>query len=166
MADEDEKKPDFAVHSGRDATSPYPLSRLAPAFALVDVAREIAVADERIASLAGTQLELIAEQIRALQKKAQEVLAAARRDAELHRVESRFAKKPGGVYHLYRRADGRSYFSMLSPADWGGAPPHAYEGSYRLEADLSFSPGGAAPRERTEIARRLLGHLLEPEEES
>lgn len=157
MSDDGEKKPGFEVHAGPAATSPYPLSRLAPAFALVDVAREIERADAMVAAVAGTQLELIAEQIRALQDKAHRVLAAARRDAELHRIESRFKKQPGAVYHLYRRADGRPYFSMLSPSDWGGSPPHAYEGSYRLEADLSWSDADAAPPERAELAKKLRG---------
>lgn len=157
MSDEGEKKAGAGVHVGSDATSPYPLSRLAPAFSLVDVAREIAQADGMIAAVASTQLELIAEQIRALQDKARDVLESARRDAELHRVACRFKKQPGGVYHLYRRADGTQYFSMLSPNDWGGAPPHSYEGSYRLEADLSWIDAEAAPRDRAEIARRLLG---------
>jgi hypothetical protein len=157
MSDEGETKAAAGLHIGSDATSPYPLSRLAPAFSLVDVAHEIAKADGMIAAVAGTQLELIAEQIRMLQDKAREVLEGARRDAELHRVACRFKKQAGGVYHLYRKPDGVPYFSMLSPSDWGGTPPHPYEGTYRLEADLSWVEGDAAPRDRAEIARRLLG---------
>ena len=55
-------------------------------------------------------------------------------------------KRPGAVYHLYRRPTGEPYFSLLSPADWNDAPPHTFEGSYRLENDLSFSKLEADPR--------------------
>lgn len=152
-----EKKHDGALHEGADHASPYPLSRLAPAYGLVDMARVVEEADRVLGSVAGRELELIAEQIRALQEKAREVLERAQRDALLHRAECRFKKQPGGVYHLYRRDEGHVYFSMLSPTDWGGSPPHAYEGSYRLEADQSFSPQDARPRtDGAEMVRALL----------
>ena len=44
------------------ALSPYPTSRLAPAFSLVDVASEIARADETIARVTEARLEVIARQ--------------------------------------------------------------------------------------------------------
>jgi hypothetical protein len=33
---------------------------------------------------------------------------------------------------------------MLAPEDWAGAPPHAFEGSYRLEADQTYTRVGDA----------------------
>ena len=36
--------------------------------------------------------------------------------------------------------NGERYFSMLSPEDWRGAPPHRFEGSYALEADMRWTP--------------------------
>jgi hypothetical protein len=148
-----------ANHAGPARSSPYPMSRLAPVHALVDVAQEIAAADRAIGSVVGGKLELIARQIRALQEEARVVLEEARRDLDLHRAEHSFVKRPGSTYHLYRRADGRLYLSMLSPEDWRGAPPHAFEGSYRLEADQSWTPveeidGDAEKPE--ELVRRLL----------
>jgi hypothetical protein len=50
------------------------------------------------------------------------------------------------VYHLYRDGNGSLYFSMLSPEEWGGNPPHGFEGSYRVEVDMSFTPVRAAGR--------------------
>jgi hypothetical protein len=44
------------------------------------------------------------------------------------------------LYHLYKRPNGERYFSLLSPEDWGGQPPHAFEGTFRLEADMRFTP--------------------------
>lgn len=143
---------------GPQAASPYPLSRLSAKHDLIDVAREIQRADAALAAVAGAQLETIAHQIRELQREAARVLEAARRDAELHRTTCRFKKIPGRVYHLYRKPDDERYFSMLSPQDWAGSPPHPYEGSYRLEADMRWSAQDElASRDRT---RRELAPLL------
>jgi len=141
-----------------DHASPYPVSRLAPAFDLVDAAKEIQRADDMLGVAVGHELMLIAEQMRALRAKAQEVLERARRDAELHRARCEFQRRPGHIYHLYRRANDELYFSMLSPADWGDKPPHEHRGSFRLEADMSWTPVEDAAdrdRERAEL-RRLL----------
>jgi hypothetical protein len=125
----------FARHDGPARTSPYPTSRLAAPIDLVDTAREIQRADALIGAVAGDKLRLIADQIRALQAEARAILAAAQRDADLHRAACNFQKRAGRTYHLYRRADGALYFSMLSPQDWRGAPPDPFEGSFRLELD-------------------------------
>lgn len=150
--------PKVHFHDGPARTSPYPLSRLAPPHDLVDVAKEIQRADALAAAVVGSKLGLIAEQIRALQEQAQKVLADAKRDVDLHRAECNFKKRPGAVYHLYRRPDDRLYFSMLSPDDWRGSPPDAFEGSYVLGVDLAFTPKDEAEATviRTADARRLL----------
>ena len=121
------------------AASPYPMSRLAPPFDLVDAAMEIARADAQLGTVVNARLQVIREQMRSLQDQARAILDDARRAAELHRARCAFKKVPGHAYHLYRHTDGELYFSMLSPADWGGAPPHAYEGSFRLGADMSWT---------------------------
>jgi hypothetical protein len=121
------------------AASEFPLSRLSARHDLIDVAREIQRADATLTAVVGAQLETIARQIRSLQAEAARVLESARNDAELHRATCRFKKTPGRIYHLYRRPDGERYFSMLSCADWNDAPPHEYEGSYRLEADMRWT---------------------------
>jgi hypothetical protein len=120
-------------------SAPYPMSRLAPRFDLVDIAAEIQRADETISVVTSSKLELIRKQILALQEEARAVLDEAARAARLHRARCNFRKQPGHVYHLYRRGEDDLYFSMLSPEEWGQKPPHAYEGSYRLESDQSFT---------------------------
>ncbi len=152
---------DGPKHEGPASTSPYPLSRMSAPHDLVDSARAIQEADAVIATVATDKLAQIAEQIRALQDQAREVLERARRDADLHRAECRFEKVAGQTYHLYRRTrDGSDapYFSMLSPADWRGAPPDAFVGSFRLEADRSFTPAeeAAARDARFTSAKSLL----------
>jgi hypothetical protein len=148
-------------YQGPAHASPYPLSRLAPAYDLVDVAKEIQRADELVSAVVGDKLSLIAEQIRLLQDQARQVLDEAQRDVELHRAECSFQKRPGTTYHLYRRRDGskRLYFSMLSPADWNGSPPDDFEGSYVLGVDSSFTRAeeAEAARARSQHARALLG---------
>ncbi len=159
MSDDSAKRHDGEKHAGPASTSPYPMSRLAPAHDLVDVAREIQRADAVLASVATGKLAQIAEQIRALQEQAREVLTAAQRDAELHRAKCQFRKRIGQVYHLYREASGAHYFSMLSPEEWGGEPPDPYDGSYRLEADSSWTPAAEAEARdgRAQSVRLLLG---------
>jgi hypothetical protein len=39
---------------------------------------------------------------------------------------------------MYRDRD-VTFFSMLCPGDYGGAPPHDFVGSYRLEPDDTWT---------------------------
>ncbi len=128
------------IHRGEARTSPYPVSRLAPAFGLVDLAAEVERAHLAVSGQANAQLELIAKQIRQLQAEARAVLEKAQQDVALHQARCSFRKIPGQVYHLYRLADGTLQFSRLSPADWNGRPPHEHVGSWRLEADQRWTP--------------------------
>jgi hypothetical protein len=88
----------------------------------VDTAREIERADATLGVRLGGQLEVIADEIRAL-----------------HRARCSFQRRPGATYHLYRDRAGALAWSMLSPAEWGSAAPHDFEGSYRLELDMSWT---------------------------
>lgn len=151
------------THEGPPRASPYPLSRLAPPHDLVDVAREIQQADAMLGAVAAGKLRVIADQIRALQAEARAVLERAREHHDLHRAECAFAKRPGAVYHLYRRDAGALYFSMLSPDDWAGRPPHAFAGSFRLELDMSWtkvSPSDGDAAAAPDDAERAVHALL------
>jgi hypothetical protein len=146
-------------HRGPGRSSPYPVSRLAPAIELVDLAREIGEADRMLNLRVSSKLKVIADQIRSLQEEARTVLAEARQDQELNHARCSFHRKPGNTYHLYRKEDGTAYFSMLSPADWRGQPPHDFAGSYRLENDMSWTPLAKGEREDDDT-RSLIEHLL------
>jgi hypothetical protein len=155
--------PDKGRYDGPAHAAPYALSRMAPSFSLVDVASEIEKADAMLATVTGGKLSLIAGQIRHLQEQARTMLDRARRDAELHRAVCRFEKKAGGVYHLYLKDDGERWFSLMAPHEWIRPQPQTFEGSYRLEADMSFTrvdlrADGAeeGPRADLEIALSLL----------
>jgi hypothetical protein len=127
-------------HHGSARTSPYPTSRLAPGFDLVDLAKSIAAADDTIQSHTSNKLKMIAKQIKSLQEEARGVLQQAHEDQQLHRAKCNFQRLAGHIYHLYCKADGQLYFSMLSADDWGGSPPDEYRGAYRLENDMSWTP--------------------------
>jgi len=86
------------------------------------------------------------------------VLESAQKDQELHRAECNFKRIPGRIYHLYRKTSSRSYFSMLSPDDWGAAPPHEYVDSYKLENDLSWTPVDQLAEQ--DDSRELIDRLL------
>ncbi|MDZ7641863.1 MAG: DUF2452 domain-containing protein [Desulfurivibrio sp.] len=146
------------LHRGAEHAAPYPVSRLGAPIDLVDTAREIQEADQAIGNRTNAKLTVIARQIRALQEEAQGVLEADRRDMDLHRARCDFRRRPGQIYHLYRRDNGELYFSMLAPEDWRQGPPHEFQGSYRLEADMSWTPAEDLdqPDEVKEAVRRLI----------
>lgn len=145
-------------HEGPDRTSPYPVSRLAGPIDLVDTARQIQEADQAIGNRTNAKLTVIARQIRALQEEARQVLEDNQRDTRLHHARCNFQRRPGQIYHLYERDDGEAYFSMLAPEDWREGAPHTYVGSYRLEADLSWTPVEELdqPNETGEMVQRLI----------
>ncbi len=151
------------LHTSADHSAPYPVSRLAPPVELVDLAREIAQADRMLSIRTNAKLRIIADQVKALQNEARKILKEAQKDADLNHARCSFKKVPGLVYHLYREAAGEMGFSMLSPEDWGGHPPHPYLGAYRLEADLSWSPADTAAQ--GDAYRELVQRLLLDERE-
>lgn len=134
----DDSKP--ILHHGEDHSSPYPTSRLAPAFQAPELAAEVARAEAMLGARTSAKLRVITDQIKALQAEARKVLDEARDEQALTHAECSFKRIPGRTYHLYRRAEGGTFFSMLSPGDWGGDTPHAFLGSYRLEVDYSWTP--------------------------
>ena len=152
----DREKP--ILHKGPDHTSPYPVSRLAPSFGLVDLAQEIEQANAQVATRVSGQLHVIAEQVKALQAQARQILEQAHSDRRLHEARCGFRRKPGHVYHVYEEQDGSWSFSMLSPQDWKGRPPKPFVGSFRLEADMSWTP--AEKLEQPDDSRRLVAQLL------
>lgn len=126
-------------HDGEDRSSPYPVSRLAPATELIDLAHTIAHADKTIASHVSSKLKLIAKQIQSLQAEAEYILKQAQRDQTLHRATCQSQRIVGKTYYLYCKESSERYFSLLSPTDWHGQPPHPFLGAFRLEADMSWT---------------------------
>jgi hypothetical protein len=158
MTDKGLKQYSGENYAGADNAAPYPVSRMAPATELVDLAKEIAEADQMLGNVVHGKLKVIAEQMKVLQQEAKSLLEATARDQQLHRACCNFKRQPGKIYHLYRKNDSTRYFSMLSPQEWGGEPPHAFLGSYRLESDMSWTP--AEEIGKGEPSVQLLNALL------
>ncbi|EFN76746.1 uncharacterized protein C1orf50 homolog [Harpegnathos saltator] len=119
---------------------------------LMALVAEIQKADSCIKANACNKLQVIAEQIKFLQKQAEGILLEAERNAKLHHVACNFIKQPGHVYHLYQRESGQLYFSMISPEEWGNsAPSQSYKGSFRLEHDHSWTPLSQLQRKDDEL---------------
>jgi hypothetical protein len=149
---------------GADHASPYPVSRLGAPVSLVDMARVIESASAKIALRTNAQLEVIVEQMKALQARAREIVEQASRDVDLIHAGCRFHRVAGRVYHLYERPDGHRFFSMLGPEGYGGAGPAGFVASYRNEHDESWTrldEIDGRDRRRAEIqgfvSNRLLG---------
>lgn len=120
-------------------SSSYPTSRLSAKVDPVDQTEMIRDSDRMLGSVAGGKLKLIYEQIEFLKDQARDIILEAERDMTLHRATCSFEKRTGHTYHLYERQEGNLYFSLLSPEEWGGNPPHRFVGSFRLESDMSWT---------------------------
>ena len=121
---------------------------------LVELAREIQLADNTVRSTACGKLQVIAEQVRFLQEQAKRVLEEARDDQARHHAHCNFKRVPGKVYHLYRRPTGEEYWSMLSPQEWGcSAPLQEHLGAFRLEHDMTWTPEAQLERRSAELAQ-------------
>ena len=163
MSDSEEKYSGDNVR-GADHASPYPVSRLGAPVSLVDMAKAIESASAKVTLRTNAQLEVIVEQMKALQERAREIIEKASRDVDLIHAECRFHRVPGRLYHLYERADGHRFFSMLGPDEYGGAGPSGFVASYRYEHDESWTrldEVEGRDRRRAEIqgfvSNRLLG---------
>lgn len=110
---------------------------------LIELARHVEQADSHTKAVVGGKLELISDQIKALQAQAVSILEDAKVDMHLSHAKCNFIRKPGTIYHLYKRKDldgfDETFFSMLSPLEWGNNPPDEYLNSYRLEHDMSWT---------------------------
>jgi hypothetical protein len=158
MREQRDDPPQDLIHRGPDHSSPYPVSRLAPAFHGGELAEEVARAEAMLSARTGAKLRVIADQIKALQREARKVLDEAREEQALNQAQCAFKRIPGKTYHLYRKAAGQTFFSMLSPADWGGRAPHEHLGSYRLEVDYSWTAEERLAE--TDDTGELVGQLL------
>jgi hypothetical protein len=148
---------------GPDHASPYPVSRLGAPISLVDSAKFIESASSKVALRTNAQLEVIVEEMRALQERARAIVEQASRDVDLIHAECRFTRVAGRIYHLYERPSGQRYFSMLGPDEFGAQAPSGYLASYRYEHDESWTHVDeidAREKKRAETQRFVSARLL------
>ena len=127
---------------------------------LVELASQIATADQFTRSTAGAKLSVIAEQVRFLQEQARQVLEEARLSALINHTACNFKKIPGKIYYIYKqRTDkDKEFLSMISPQEWGAAAPEFVAG-YRLEFDMSWTRLSDIEKKNTENA--LINKILD-----
>lgn len=162
MSDSEQKYSGDNVR-GAGRASPYPVSRLGAPVSLVDMARAIESASAKVALRTNAQLEVIVEQMKALQERARAIIEQASRDVDLIHAECRFQRVPGRIYHLYERADGHRFFSMLGPDEYGSGGPSGFVASFRYEHDESWTRLDeieARDRRRAEIQGFASNRLL------
>ncbi len=160
--DSEDKKYSGENFRGPEHSSPYPVSRLGAPVSLVDMARVIESASATVALRTNAQLEVIVEQMKALQDRAREIIEQASRDVDLIHAECRFRRVPGRIYHLYERPDGQRFFSMLGPDENIGSSGR-FVASFRYEHDESWTrldEIDARDRRRAEIQGFVSNRLL------
>ena len=94
------------------------------------------------------------------------MLEDAKRDVDLSHAKCNFTRRPGSIYHLYKKKIAGSevmevFFSMLSPNEWsdmGMQAPDEYLDSYRLEWDMSWTP--IAKIEQRDTSRQFDASIL------
>ncbi len=159
----DEQKYSGENFRGPDHSSPYPVSRLGAPVSLVDSAKLIESASSKVALRTNAQLEVIVEQMKALQERAREIIEQASRDVDLIHCECRFHRVPGRIYHLFEKSNGHRYFSMVGPDEFGSSVPAGFVASYRYEHDESWTridEMEARDRRRAEIQGFVSNRLL------
>ena len=162
MSDSDRKYSGDNVR-GAGHASPYPVSRLGAPVSLVDMAQAIESASATVAMRTNAQLEVIVEHMKALQERAREIIEQASRDVDLIHAECRFHRVPGRVYHLYERAGGHRFFSMVGPDEYGRGGPSGFVASFRYEHDQSWTRLDEVElrdRRKAEIQRFASNRLL------
>lgn len=107
---------------------------------IIELAKTIALADDRVMNRVTNKLEVIAEQMNFLREQALRILKEGHTSMRLNHIPCNFLKVPGNTYYLYKRPSGQIYFSVLSPDDWRGKPPHTFCGSYIYGRDSSWIP--------------------------
>lgn len=85
-----------------------------------------------------SQLKLLAQQVKAIEQQAMDIINNAIENDSLYEIECKFKKKPGKSYYLYQNDD-KKYFSMLSPKDWNFNHKDTFLGEYYYDFDYTFN---------------------------
>lgn len=83
-------------------------------------------------------LDQIREQIELLARQAKDIQHRVQISEEIYEAEMNFEPIIAKIYYLYRRSNGRSVVSMVSPPEWGKNPPFAFMATVRLLSDHTW----------------------------
>lgn len=84
------------------------------------------------------QLEQIRRQVELLVQQARDIQTRVKVSEEIYLAEINFEPAIGKDYHLYRRAEGGSVLSLVSPEEWGKKAPYVFVASVRLLSDHTW----------------------------
>lgn len=126
-------------HTGPIQATPYPISRLSPNISIQESLDQLKIANNQIATITFSKLQVIQDQIEHLQKEAIKIIEIANQNVMLHNISCQFIKRPGNTYYLYEKNDEILFFSIISPEEWGNMIPGVFKSAYRLEADMSWT---------------------------
>jgi hypothetical protein len=84
------------------------------------------------------QLDQIRKQVELLAAQAQEIQRRVEISERIYQVGMNFKPLIGHVYHLYSRADGSEFLSMVAPAEWGRSAKIEFQASVKLLADHTW----------------------------
>ncbi|PHN06423.1 DUF2452 domain-containing protein [Flavilitoribacter nigricans] len=80
----------------------------------------------------------IREQIELLARQAKNIQHRVQISEEIYRAELNFEPIIAKVYYLYRRSNGKSVVSMVSPPEWGKNPPFQFIATVQLLSDHTW----------------------------
>ncbi len=85
-----------------------------------------------------SSLTQIKEQVETLIKQAQEIHDRIDLSEKIYESEVGFRPLIGQVYHLYKKKDGKSVISLISPVEWNEKCPYDFIASMRMLADHTW----------------------------
>lgn len=104
----------------------------------IDKGRIKGLAVQSMYEQSNMQLDQIRDQISLLATQAQAVYDRVRISEEIYEAEMNFEPLLGKKYHLYRRKNGKSLLSMVSPEEWGAHPPYEFVSTVKMLADHTW----------------------------
>ena len=126
-------------YNGPAQGTPYPLQIISPTISNIVIVEQQCSITQNLTTTLEVQLQLLAEQIQSLQSKAEQLIAEAKKNIDLHSIPCSVLKRAGIIYHLYERENGKLFMSIISPEEWGSLKNFKHCGSYELQHDMSWS---------------------------
>lgn len=84
------------------------------------------------------QLDQIRKQVELLAAQAQEIQRRVEISERIYKVGMNFKPLIGHIYHLYTRADGSEFLSMVAPQEWGRSAKSEFQATVKLLADHTW----------------------------
>ncbi|MCB9338854.1 MAG: DUF2452 domain-containing protein [Lewinellaceae bacterium] len=84
------------------------------------------------------QLDQIRQQVELLAEQARKIHQRVEISERIYLTEMNFKPLIGHIYHLYTRADGTEFLSMVGPEEWGRNKSISFQSTVKLLADHTW----------------------------